>query len=398
LTGRGGARRAAGRPDEARRDWEEAVAIARRTGDRDALVPAVTAIGGPALWYWRPYGVVDGAMVEVIEGLLDGPLEPADRAALLGALGLELHYGPRGAEGERHALEAVRVARESGDVPVLARALNNYLLASFAPGRNAARRAAAEELAHLPGLPGGGEILARVFLMSCMLRDGDLAGWDRELARCERLLDAAPHTDLESMVGIARTARATLGGRWDEAEDLLGRYGDMRFGASLWGARFRRMVTTFTCRRGQGRVPEMLDELVDAAGEPDLVPLRPVAVLAAVEAGRTDLAHDLIGRWGTTVPEDWVADFLLPVWGLVAARLGTPDPQSMYERLVPYADLFVVAGMGTACWGSTHLVLAELARSLGREDTAQTHAHAALRIHRDHGLTYWEEQSKRLLG
>ncbi|MFI7439381.1 BTAD domain-containing putative transcriptional regulator [Nonomuraea indica] len=395
LIERGHAGRAVGRPQDALRDWEEAIRIARAIGDRDVLIPAVTAIGGPSLWNWRSYGVVNHEMVAVIEHLLDGPLADADRAALLGSLALELHYGPRSAEGERHAAEAVALARRTGDVALLARTMNNYLLAAFRPGRNAQRRAVAEELAGLPGLPVSGEVTARVFLMSCLLRDGDLAGWDRELARCEALLAAVPRPELGSMVRIAQTARSTLDGRWDEAESLLDRYGDMRFGSTLWGSDFRRLVTTFTCRRAQGRVGEILDELVTAASGRHLAPLRPVAVLAAVEAGRTSLAHELIGRWGTDMPDDWVADFLLPVWGLVAARLGTPDPQDLYHRLAPYAEQFVVAGMGSACWGSTHLVLAELARRIGEHDTARDHARAALETHRRHGLTYWEGRSTR---
>jgi DNA-binding SARP family transcriptional activator len=397
LTELGQANRAAGRPDEALRHWEEAVRIARRTGDREALVAAVGAIGGPSLWNWRPYGVVDADVVAVIEDLLAGQLTDADRAVLLGALALELHYGPRSAEGEQHAAEAVEIARGTGDATLLSRALNNYLLAAFRPGRNARRRAAAQELAGLPGLPASVEVMARVFSMSCLLRDGDLAAWDDELARCERLLEATPRPELESMVRIAQTARCTLDARWDEAERLLDRYGDMRFGSTSWGGSFRRLVTTFTCRRAQGRVPEILDELVAAAGEPHLVPLRPVAVLAAVEAGRPVLARDLVERWGTDVPDDWVADFLVPVWGHVAAHLGIPDPGELYERLLPHADLFVVAGMGTACWGSVHLVLAELAGRIGRPEEARGHARAALDVHRGHGLTHWETRSRRLL-
>ncbi|WP_346101780.1 hypothetical protein, partial [Nonomuraea maheshkhaliensis] len=381
---------------DARRDWEEAIRLAREIGDREVLIPAVTAIGGPSLWNWRSYGVVDHDMVAVIEDLLDGPLPDTDRAALLGALALELHYGPRSAEGERHAVEAVALARKAGDGALLARTMSNYLLAAFRPGRNSERRAVAEELANLPGLPASEEVTARVFLMSCLLRDGDLEGWDRELARCEALLTAVPRPELESMVRIAQTARSTLEGRWDEAESLLDRYGDMRFGSTLWGSAFRRLVTTFTCRRGHGRVAEIVDELVTAASGPHLTPLRPVAVLAAVEAGRTSLAHELIGRWGTDTPDDWVADFLVPVWGLVAARLGTPDPRDLYHRLAPHAEQFVVAGMGSACWGSTHLVLAELARRIGADDAAREHARAALEAHRRHGLTYWEERSRSL--
>jgi DNA-binding SARP family transcriptional activator/tetratricopeptide (TPR) repeat protein len=398
LTELGQTRRTVGQSQAARRDLDEAVEIARRIGDREALLAAVTAFGGPSLWMWRPYGVVHRETVEMIEDLLTDPLRDADRAALLGTLAVELHYGSRRAEGERHAAEAVELARRTGEVPLRARTLNNYLLAAFAPGRNAERRAAAAEMTGLPGLPVSGELVARIFLMSCLLRDGDLAGWDRELARCEQALATAHRPELESMVRIAQTARSTLEGRWAEAEALVGGFGELLYGSTLWGGRFRRLLTLFTCRRAQGRVTEILDELVAAAGKPCLVPLRPLAVLAAVEADRPDLARELIDRWGTRIPDDWIADFLTPVWGLVAARLGVPDPQELYDRLLPHAGLFVVAGMGSACWGSTHLVLAELAQRLGRREEAREHARASLEVHHRLGLTYWEEQSRRLLG
>ncbi|TCO50843.1 BTAD domain-containing putative transcriptional regulator [Actinocrispum wychmicini] len=397
LTGLGQALRSVGRPEDARHAWTESIRLARRADDRDALIPAVTAIGGPAVWTWRPYGVVDAEMVAVIEGLLRGPLTDTDRATLLGTLALELHYGPHRAESERYATEAVELARATRVAPLLARTLNNYLLAVFRPGRNAVRRAAAEELVALPGLPLSDEVTARVHLMSCMLRDGDLAGWDREFARCEQLLRTAPRREIESMVRLAQPARWTLDGRWAEAQALLADFGKPQFGSTLWGTSFRRLVTTFTCRRAQGRVPELLAELVAAAREPNQVPLRPVAVLAAVEANQCALARELIALWGTDTAEDWVGDFLVAVWGLVAARLGVPDPRELYEKLLPSADQFVVAGMGTACWGSTRLVLAELAGRLGRAGEARDHARAALEVHERHGLAYWADQSRRLL-
>ncbi|MGV9777065.1 BTAD domain-containing putative transcriptional regulator [Streptosporangium sp. NPDC003464] len=397
LAGLGEARRTVGQAEAAHRDLEEAVELALRAGDRAALVSAITVLGGPAMWHWRSYGEVDGRMVEVIEDLLAGPLTERDRAALLGTLALELYYGPRRAEGERHAAEAVKIARRVGDTALLARTLNNYMTAVWVPGSTPERLRAAEEMLALPGLPRAAELVARISRMACLLRMGDLAGWDRDLARCRRLLGQAPRPELEGMVRIAETARRTLDGRWEEAESLLGRFGAMRFGSSRWGERFRLLVTTYTCRRGQGRAAEVVDELVAAAEDPQLVPLRPVAVLAALEAGRPDLARELVGRWGTEVGEDWIADFLIPVWGLVAARLGVPDPGECYDRLLPYADQLIVAGMGSAGWGSTHLVLAELAGRLGRTAAARDHARAALETHRDLGLTHLEEESRALL-
>lgn len=385
LTELGQARRSTGDATGAGRDLDTAFDLARASGDRRALTGILTAFAAPTLWNWRPYGTVDRPVVEAIEELLAGPLDDRDRAGLLGALGVELHYGPRRAEGERHAADAVRLARGLDDPALLARTLGNYLLASFAPGRNAERLRAATEMAALPGLPRSTELIARAFAMACLLRAGDLPAWERELDRCRRLLKEAPRPELESIVKVAQTARATLDGRWAEAEELAGTYSSTRFAATPWGARWRTLVTTYTSRRAQGRGAEVAGDLVAAAGEPDMVPLRPVAVLAAAETGRTDEARELLARWGTDVADDWTADFLLPVWGLVAARLGTPDPQHLYDLLAPHADQFVVAGMGTAAWGPTHLVLADLAGRLGRPDLAAHHTAAARDVHRRPG-------------
>ncbi|WP_419998887.1 BTAD domain-containing putative transcriptional regulator [Streptomyces boninensis] len=386
LTELGQARRAVGDATGARRDLDTAFNRAHESGDRQALIGILTAFAAPALWNWRPYGTVNQAVIDAIEELLAEPLDAPDRAALLGALGVELHYGPRRAEGEGHAAEAVRMARELDDPALLARALGNYLLASFAPGRNRERLEAAEEMAGLAGLPRSTELIARTFQMACLLRAGDLLAWEQQLDHCRRLLKEAPRPELESIVKIAQTARATLDSHWAKAEELVGTYATMCFAATPWGTRWHTLVTLYTCRRAQGRVAEIADDLITAAAEPDMTPLRPVAILAAIEAGRTDQAHELLTRWGTGIADDWTADFLLPVWGLVAARLGTPDPQSLYDHLIPYADQLVIAGMGTAGWGSTHLVLAALAARRARPDLASHHTESARMIHQRLGL------------
>ncbi|GAA2596399.1 BTAD domain-containing putative transcriptional regulator [Actinomadura fulvescens] len=397
LTELGKARRAVGDAAGAGRELDEAFDLARHWGDQEALIGVLTAFSAPTLWTWRPFGVIRQPVVDAIEELLARPLDDRDRAGLLGALGVELYYGPRRAEGEGHAAEGVELARKIGDPALRAQTLNNLMLAAFVPDGTATMRRAAEEMAALPDVPRSTELIARIFLMSCLLRSGDLAGWDREMARCHALLGDRPRPELESMVRIAETARATLDARWADAQALVDAYVTLRFGSTPWGSRFRPLLAIYTCKRGQGAGHEMADELVAAADAPDLVPLRPVAVLAAVEAGRTGLARELVERWGTEVAETWIADFLIPVWGMVAARLGVPDPQAQYDRLAPMADGLMIAGMGTAAWGSNRLVLAELAASLGRTDQAIEHAEAALAAHRRLGLAHWEHQSEQLL-
>lgn len=348
LTRLGQARRTAGDAEGAFRDLDEAIGLARRAGDRAALVDAITVLGGLAVWHWRPYGVVDDEMVGVLEDLLAGPLDDRDRAALLGTLGMELYYGPRRADGERHATEAVRIARRLGDPRLLARTLNNCLLAAWIPGRNAERLRLAEEMLALPGLPVADQLIARVFRMSCLLRAGELAEWDRDLFRCRQLLGDSPRPELEAMIRISETARRTVEGDWDQAEALL-EYGRVRYGASLWGADYRRLLTLYTVRRGQGRVGEILDELVTMADRP------------------------------------------------LAARLRIPDPEEVYGRLAPYAGQLIVAGIGSAGWGSVHHVLASLAKRMGRDDLAEEHSREALSMHERLGLIYWAEQSRTLI-
>ncbi|WP_433430767.1 BTAD domain-containing putative transcriptional regulator [Nonomuraea sp. CA-141351] len=394
LTELGQARRTLGDAEGAYRDLSEAVAQAQRLGDRDALVAAVSVFGGLSVWNWRPYGVVDEGMVALLEDLLAGDLDDRSRAALLGTLGIELHYGPRRAEGERLALEAVDLARRSGDGMLLARALNNYLITSFVPGRNRERLAAAEEMVAVPGLPREARLVARVLRMACLLRAGELAEWSRDLARCEQLLHEVDRPELEAMVRVAQTADHALHGRWAEAEALAEHFPTISFGASLWGQEARHLGVLYTCRRGQGRVAEMLDELVAAGDRPLMSMVRPLAILASLDVGRTEQARQLLERWGVDLREDWSADFFFPVWGLVAAQLGTPDPGEMYERLLPIAGQPVVMGTGSAALGSVQDVLAELALRLGRTEKALEHNQAAIATHQRLGLAYLESRSR----
>ncbi|MEJ3652739.1 BTAD domain-containing putative transcriptional regulator [Actinomycetes bacterium KLBMP 9759] len=396
LTELGQARRAAGDAAGARRDVEEALSLAAETGDRAALVAAATAFGGPSPWLWRPYGVVDTDMVATLEDLLAGPLADRDRAALLGTLAVELHYSPRRGEAEPIARDAAELARGLDDPALLGRTLTNLMHATFVPGRNAERLRVAAELVDLPGLPTAHAVVGRVQRMACLLRAGDLAEWDRDLDRCEGLLAVARRPELESLVGMARTARRLMDGRFAEAEELLERFATLRYGATEWGVGYHHHVTMFTVRRGQGGLAEIVDDLAASAEEPGMRPVRAVAALAAAETGQHARAVDMVRRWGVDLPADWSGDFALAAWGLVAARTGVPDPARLYELLEPHAELLVVAGTGSSGLGSTQTVLAELANRLGRPERARDHAARALRTHRTLGLTYWAERSERL--
>ncbi|MFG6199955.1 BTAD domain-containing putative transcriptional regulator [Nonomuraea sp. JJY05] len=398
LIGLGRALRAVGDVEGARTALDEAVRIAADLGDRAALVSAIVVFGEVAVWNWRAYGESDERMAALLEDLLAEPLDDRDRAALLGTLGVELYYtGTRRSEGERLAAEAVAVARRVADPALLTRVLNNYVIAAWVPERERERRRATEEMLAMPGLPAGAEVVARVFRMAHLLRDGELAEWERDLARCERLLGEVRRPEQEAMVRIAAAAGRTLQGRWEEAERLAGEFTALLDGSSMWAPDFPGLITLFTCRWARGRTGELLGELVARAEHPGMVPLRPVAVLAALDAGDRALARELVARWGTEIRHDWSTEFLTVVWGYVAARLGVPEPADLYARLAPYSGRLVVSGMGAAGWGSMHLVLAELARTMGEVEQARVHARQAHETHLRHGLDHWAGQSARLL-
>ncbi|MBE3010077.1 AAA family ATPase [Microbispora sp. NEAU-D428] len=389
--------RVTGDAARARAALEEAIGLAEDTGDRVALVEAVAVFGTLSVWNWRSYGVVDDHTIALLENLLAGPLDDAHRAALLGTLGIELNYGPRRAEGEAMVAEAVEIARRIGDPALLLQVLNNYMIASWVPERENERRRAAEEMLAVPDLPAAAEIVGRVHRMACLFRAGELAEWDRDLARAEHLLQEVRRSELTAMVRIAQAARLTVEGRWDEVERLAGELGEVFGESSMWGLGVVRPTMLYACRRGQGRVAEILEEVITAASQPHNDPLRPIAVLAALDVGDRELAGNLIARWGTTIPDDWSGEFVAVIWSYVAAQLGVPDPSGLYARLAPYADRLALHGSGTAGWGSIHQALAMLSAAMGDRERALDHARRAHEIHLRLGLDHWAEQSARLL-
>ncbi|MER7282046.1 BTAD domain-containing putative transcriptional regulator [Dactylosporangium sp. NPDC000244] len=385
----GVARRAAGDVAGTRAVLDEALTMATQLGDDELAIDAATLFGGVTLWNWRPYLGVDERMIGILRAQLSR-LDPADdrrRAMLLGTLAVELYYSADRAEGEEHAARAVALARGSGDPDLLVRTLNNYWVAAWVPQREAQRRAVVDELLAVEALAPTVEVTARVHRMMSETIAGDLAGFDADLARCVRLVEEIRTPVLGAQVRYARAGRALGAGDWATAERLVDEAFAMQQHTSLWGTQWIRLAMLHTSRRFQGRPGDLRDELVRTADEPLLELLRPIAVLAACESGDEDLARELVDRWGTTREHLWSWTFIAFQWGLVAARLGTPDPRELYDEILPFADQWSSVGSGCATWGTLHFVLAELAARLGAP-AALEHATAALTEHRRAGIAH----------
>ncbi|MEU6428167.1 BTAD domain-containing putative transcriptional regulator [Microbispora sp. NPDC046973] len=399
LIGLGKARRVTGDVEGARSALDEAVTLATGIGDDAAVIEAATVFGGVTLWNWRSYGVVDQRMVTVLEDQLSrlGPDAVRTRAELLGTLGVELYYGDRREEGRSHALEAVELARRTGDALLLARTLNNFVIAAWTPEHEEERYRAAEEMLSLPGLPRATEIIARLHRMPKFMKAGLLADYDAELARCLRLTAEVRMPEIETQVAYAAAGRAMLAGDWAEMDRqaVIGTGSYRR--TSLWGPDVLKLIYAFFADWCRERPSPLLAELVEAASEESNLIARPTAVLAALAAGDHELAHRLIDRWGAVRPRDWTWQFVAWQWALVAAELGRPDPHELLGELRPIAGELITMGTGCLSWGTLHDVVARLLHRVGDVPAALAHAEAGRDAHRRLGLPHLGSRSEALL-
>ncbi|NRQ40027.1 AAA family ATPase [Nonomuraea sp. NN258] len=391
----GRARRLTGDVLGARVPLDEAVTLATALGDDDAVIEAAAVFGGVTLWIWRSYGVVDERMVALLERQL-ARLPETDRvrrAELLGTLAVELYYSDRRQEGLARAAEAVELARGAGDPLLLARTLNNYVIAAWSPQHDRERFAAAAEILTLPGLPRATEIISRLHRMQGLMQDGRLSEYDAELARCVRLTDEVRLPELEAQVTYAASGRALQQGDWAEAARLSAKATDSFERTSLWGPDTIKLISAYFGAAGEGRPSGLLDDLVAAGDDESNLLIRPTAILAALDAGDRALAHRLIDRWGVRIERDWSWQFAAWQWGLIAARLGRPSPESMLAELLPIGDQLATLGTGCVSWGSVHEAVSELFAATGDLARARHHAEAALRAYRRLGLTHRERAS-----
>ncbi|GAA3215838.1 BTAD domain-containing putative transcriptional regulator [Actinocorallia longicatena] len=394
LVGLGGALRDASDTRRARTVLREAITDARRLGDHETLLEAVSILGGVTTWNWTPYGQVDEELVAVLRELLAEDLPPGRRCVLLGTLAAELNYSDRRDEAEKLLFEAQAIARSLDDPMLLVQSLNVYIRVFWRPERMERLMAAVREMLGVPGLPPGPAAIAHVHRMGLRLRLGDVEGFERDLLRASQLAAEARSPELALMARISEAPMRLMQGRWEEVRAIVKETRRIYERASLPG-----LFPAMLMMQSQipGHSPDLIEMLVAEAESAGEDPLRPVTVLAVLEAGDERRARELITRWGSAVPDDWTTGIRRVVWGRVAARIGIPDPRALYEQLLPTADLLTAFGAGVLSYGSTRLTLAELARRIGDLDAARSHAAAAHEIHTRLGLAHSASLSGRLL-
>ncbi len=389
----GEAERRAGKPGF-RETLLAASRLARERNDANGLVRAALANNRGTLF--ASVGTVDHERIAVLEEALGavGTAESPPRARLLATLGQELTWGDRHRRVQLSG-EALAVARRLGDPGTLAEVLLARYYTIVGPDTHSERVANVTELLALAQDLGDPVIHSRALALSfrVAVESGDVEKADRYLEANERLTEDLHQPTLQWFVAMQRAGRALRRGRTEEAEGLVLDAGRAGEAAGQPDAGVLRLWLQFSVRFEQGRLGELLDDLLRHVAEfPALPGARALVALAYAELDRLDDARQALqplasSNFDLPVNTNW----LRAVTDIAAACARVGDREwaaTLYRLLTPYPNLFPTANLGTPT-GSVGHYLGLLAGVLGRFDESEAHLASAEAAHERSEAPTW---------
>ncbi len=368
----------------------DTAAAARDSGRDDVLARAALALsageGGFEVALHDPEQVA--LLEEASRRLPPGGLRARVRARLAVATSVSASQAERVAM----ARAAVTEAEEAADDGALLHVLAGYADMIGGPRHVAERRAVAGRMLELARRldDANGELLARRFLLVALLEVGDFPAADAQITAFDRLARSTNEPAHLWYPPLWRGMRALLAGRESDAEA----YADQveAIGARAQSVNAQMLTTTLRFAARSGRAEEQVD-LVRAveAYAPNVPPDLPQFLVAMAsmyaEVGDVEATarcyRPLADVGFGSLPED--AEFLSGMLGAVEAAILLGDEvgaKALSDRMSPFADVWIVDGIGAACWGLTAEWLARLADLLGRgadADRLRARAEAAYR-------------------
>ncbi|MBA2496140.1 MAG: AAA family ATPase [Acidimicrobiia bacterium] len=406
LIGLADARRRSGDIVGSRQALEAAVEVVIRMGDAEGMARTAISFGGPAVWSWRAYGVVDRPAVDLLERALDslGERDSPLRVEVMGMLAVELLYAEDRDRGATMSAEALAMARRIDEPRVVAAALNLHYIASLGPDQPQHRLALAEEMAALPaaGAPAEIGLVGRLLRIPSLLELGDIDGVDVDLDSCHQMAERLRQPALVAQLAWCRATRSLLAGRYGEAEERSVEALSLHQRTSLWGPMECFGAQLFTLRRDQGRLAELEPFLVDLGDTSEFEDFGHAAALMYLETDRPDDAVRALGASGAALPPkvpDWSWLFLTCVQAEVCAGLpqalrDRSATERLYRDLVPHVGLMAVIGTGICCWGPVGYFVARLAAALGQVSEAIALLEAAIAVDDRRSLRPWGARAR----
>ena len=373
---------------EARTTFEEAIEASRRLGNAELLAQAalgyVTALGGFLLYArFEVGGTGVGLLEEALAAL--PPVDSSLRAHLLAHLALEMWSGHEPVE-RRVAVsqDAIEMARRLGDSEALVTALHSRHWALTTPGMAHERLAHTEEMLRVAKETVNPEIefLAHNARFHCFLELCDRRGMDAESQAMTELADRLQQPFYRWHTVCLRTLRATLDGRFPDAERLaeealeLGRVRQSEYATYVF-----RYAQVLAIRWAQGSLPEEWPEIEDHAERFPWIP-RWRDAMAAAELGDEQMARRELERHAARdfadLPRDGLWILHLCALAEVCVVVGDQDRAAqLYELLLPHADDNAVSYTQQP-FGPVALRLGKLAALLGLWKETDRHFATAL--------------------
>jgi DNA-binding CsgD family transcriptional regulator len=374
----GEARMAASDVAGARAAYQQAGDLARRIGAPELLARAALGLG-----LEFTVGIVDLLEVGLEEALVAlGDADSRLRARVLARLAKALLFTPQVDRRLALSQDAVQLARRLGDPATLAAVLYDYSFAISGSERAEVapeRLAVATEVVDLAERLGDramalrGRGLRRIDL----LKVGDLAGFDADLAAAEQTAQELRQPHYHWQLPLAHATRALLVGRFAQAEEqaaqglAIGR----RAGDQAVELHYAGVVGTL--RLMQGRVGETVELFQDLASRFPAAPVfRTGHAAALAETGHVTEARAEVERLAA---DDLAPVSRDPMWSLSLASLALAchhlgdieHGARVRELLEPYADRNLVAGrVGALCMGPAAYFLGLLDLTLGHPEQA----------------------------
>ncbi|MBB6351223.1 BTAD domain-containing putative transcriptional regulator [Nonomuraea muscovyensis] len=343
---------------------------------------------------WEIVDVTEKALMELPEG------EQTLRASLLTTLALELEGSSSPERGRQASLEALELARQSGDPVLLAAALSGRLRQSYDIPAVDTREGIGRELLEVAQRSGqmATQALAHLVLLECAAARGEFAVADEHAAAADRL---ARQYDLSAPAAVCAWysgQRLMIAGDYAGAERAYREAARMTARAGmLEGRQDLPLITTFCLHLVDGRAAEMVEALAEAHQRGAKWTLDAYA-LALASAGHLADAN-AVAAIRPPVRPDFLYELAM-TWRALAGML-LDDRERMvdcYDKLKPFADRVAGAGTGVVALWPVALTLGDLAVRLGQPDAARDHYIKALEVAERVGVPRWVEAARRSAG
>ncbi|MER7502765.1 BTAD domain-containing putative transcriptional regulator [Nonomuraea pusilla] len=340
---------------------------------------------------WEIVDVTERALVELPPG------EQRLRASLLTTLALELEGSSSPERGRQASLEALELARQSGDPTLIAAALSGRLRQSYDIPAVDSRESIGRELLEVAQRSGqmATQALAHLVLLECAAARGDFRAADEHAAAAEQL---ARQYDLSAPAAVCvwyAGQRQMIAGDYEGAERTYREAARMTARAGmLEGRQDLPLITTFCLHLVAGRAAETVDLLAGAHLRGAKWTLDAYA-LALASAGHLKDAK-AVAATRPPVRPDFLYELVM-TWRALAGML-LDDRERMvdcYDKLKPFADRVAGAGTGVVALWPVALTLGDLAIRLGQPDAAREHYLKALEVAQRVGVPRWVEAAQR---